>query len=292
MIHQIYTSDKKSIDYLKTKCDFDYRLEENFCTEISFYKEEAVFGSTIRKNENKDEIINIISKFPKLKFLNLRKCRANEIPEFVSKDLKHIDISCNNIDKFPPWILKQLSLNFLNIGANNIKEVPDLSHLKIETLKLHKNKIKNIPNINNAIKSLNLYLNQEICDFPKNIEKLNNIEIFSFGVSKIKELPSLICWPKLRWLTVTVNNIESINDDTCELKNLEGLQLAKNNIKVLPEKIGEMNLKCISLYSNEISYLPTSFYDLRLTKLNLSKNPLMCKTRVLEKFKTIDFLRM
>jgi len=292
MINKYHTSDKKAIEYLKTKCEFEYDLEENFCTKISFHKEESIFGGTIRRNENKGEIVKIVSKFPKLKFLNLRKCRLNDLPEFISKHLKYIDISCNNINIFPNWILKQLSLNFLNIGANNIKNIPDISHLKIETLKLHKNKIKNIPNINDVIKSLNLYLNQEFNDFPKNIEKLKNIEILSFGVSKIKELPSLVCWPNLRWLTIAVNNIEHINNDICKLQKLEGLQLAKNNIKTLPEKIGETNLKCVSLYSNEISYLPPSFYDLKLTKLNLSKNPLMCKTRIVNKFKNIDFLRV
>lgn len=291
MIHQTYKSDEKNIKLLKNKCDFDYEMNDNFCTKISFFKETEVFESTLRKNNKKQEIIQIISKFPKLKYLNLRKSKIKYIPEFLSKELEYIDISCNDLQEFPVWILKQNSLKYLNVGANLIRSIPDISHLQIEYLKLHKNKLKYIPNINKTCKSLNLYLNTEIKCF-KNIENLHNIENFCFGVSNICKMPTILCWPKLKWLTITVTEIEEIDNQICLLKNLIGLQLAKNKIKNLPKNFGELNIEHLTLFSNQITNLPNSFYNLKLTRLNLSKNNLKCINKIINKFKNIKFLKV
>jgi Leucine-rich repeat (LRR) protein len=100
--------------------------------------------------------------------------------------------------------------------------------------------------------------------------------------------------PNLRWLTLTVNQIEAVPDDICSLNKLEGLWLAKNRLKKLPERIGDMNLKDLTLYSNEIVRLPDSFFNLDLNKLNLSLNPIKEKyrKRVASVFNGIDFLKI
>lgn len=286
-----HKSDEKIIKSLKNQCDFDFEMNGNFCTKISFFKESEIFGSTIRKNTKKNEIIKIISKLPKLKYVNIKKSRINYIPEFVSQELEYIDFSCNNLNEFPNWIIKQSSLKHLNLGANYIEYIPDISHLKIESLKLHKNKLKFIPKINKTCKLLNLYLNTEIKCF-KNIENLNDIEIFSFGVSTINNMPPIFNWHKLKWLTITVTNITEINNNIGNLKSLEGLQLAKNKIKKIPDNIGNLNIKYLTLYSNQISELPDSFYNLKLNKLNLYKNNLRCKDKIINKFKNIEFFKI
>lgn len=294
MIYQIYESDDKIIKTLKKICSFDYEIENNFCTKISFYNENEIFGSTIRKNTNKDIIINLISKFSNLKHLNLKKCRINKIPNFVSNNLEHIDLSCNNLIEFPEWILKQSKLKFLNLGANFIESVPDLSHLCLESIKLHKNKIRKIPKINENCKSLNLYLNTEINEYTVNLANLINLETFCFGFSKTKNMPPISNWKNLKWLTITINNLSDIDDEICNLKNLEGLQLSKNCIEKLPELIGETSIKYLTLYSNKIKKIPESFYNLNLQKLNMYKNPLRQKdkNKLIEKYKNIEFFRI
>lgn len=291
MKHQLHESDKKTIEQLKKKCCFDYEINDDFCTKISFYKETEIFGSTIRKNTDKDEILKLVSTFPKLKHLNIRKSRVNFLPEFTTRSLEFLDISCNNLQYFPTWILKQTHLKNLNLGANNIENIPDLSHIELETIKLHKNKIKIIPKVNPSCKCMNLYLNTEISDYSENMKQLINLETFTFGVSEIKHMPPILHWPKLKWLTITVTKISNI-DDICKLKNLEGLQLAKNNIESLPEQIGTTNIKHLTLYSNKIKNIPDSFYKLKLNKLNLEKNPLICKNKLFEIYKNIEFFKV
>ena len=120
------------------------------------------------------------------------------------------------------------------------------------------------------------------------------LEVFTFGVTESKILPSFSSLLNLRWLTLTVNEFKELPEDICNLSKLEGLQLAKNKIEKLPPKIGDLNLRFLTLYSNSISELPNSFFDLSLQKLNVAKNCLDKKTRdkLHLTFKDINFLRL
>jgi len=285
------SADEKSINYLKSISNFEYKLQDGICTEISFHDINSIFGGTIRRNPYKKEIIEIVSKMKGLKHFDIRKCKICNLPEMSSQNLEFVDISCNDIEYFPNWIAKQQFLKYLNIGANKIKEIPDLSHLELEVFKLHKNTIDHLPPIGKKIKSLNLFLNR-IQEIPKQVFDLNMLEVFTFGVTEMKDLPNLSSLENIRWLTLTVNKIQNIPDDICMLKNLEGLQLAKNCIKELPQKIGEMNLKVLTLYSNNISKLPDSFFNLKLKKLNLALNQIeeKEKNKIKEFYGNIDFI--
>ena len=290
MTQATFTSDEKIVSDLKDMCDFHYKMEERQCVEISFYDESSVFGGTIRRNNQKKQIIELIAKLKKLKHLNIRKCKINDLPEIKSKNLEYLDLSCNEINSIPNWVFLQPNLRFLNLGSNKIESIPDLSFLPLETLKLHKNKITTMPKLGKELKSLNVFLNPMI-EFPEKILDLSLLEVLSFGFTKTKKLPQISSLMNLRWLTIAVNEIEVIPDDICQIKKLEGLILAKNKIKELPKMIGTMDLKYLTIYSNNIKKLPESFFELKLKKLNLAMNPLKDKKKVIETFKDIEFLR-
>lgn len=293
MMLQTFASDSCAIAYLQTLCDFSYKLDDGNCVEISFHNENYVFGGTLRKNPSKRKIIEIVGNMPNLKSLNLRKCKLGILPPICSTSLEYLDISCNDLESVPVWVTQQHSLKFLNLGANKLKEVPDLSNLPLETLKLHKNLISKMPPIRSDIKNLNLYLNP-FKDIPKIVPQLTNLEVFSFGVTEVAELPNLFTLENLRWLTLTVNKIKIIPDDICLLPKLEGLQLAKNQILELPDNIGNLNVKHLSIYKNQLSKLPDSFYNLKLSKLNLEKNNLsdVEKSRIKQQFDGIGLLKI
>lgn len=282
-------TDLQIINNLQQRCKFQYIMEGETCTSISFHDEDSIFGGTIRKNTDKHEIINLLARLENLKYLNLRKCKLGNLPKMSFSKLKYLDISCNDLESVPEWLL-QNPLKFLNLGANKLSQIPDLSGLPLEILKLHKNALRVLPSIGNQIKSLNLYLNQ-MDEIPKVVENLLHLEVFSFGVSKIKSLFDFTKTPHLRWLTLTVNQLEVLPESICSLSKLEGLQLAKNKLKYLPDNIGAMkNLKALTLYSNQISELPESFYKLKLEKLNLSINKLIDNKRAFDTFKHIKFI--
>jgi len=285
--------DLETIQYLKRVCNFIYTMTEDHCTEISFYSDDEPFGGTIRKLPNKPDILDKVSKMPFLKKINLRKCKVGILPTFLSKSLEYIDLSCNDLEIVPGWVVKQPNLKFLSVGANKIKEVPTFDHLPLETLKLHKNSITKEPVVNNNLKSLNLYLNP-LPIFPELVLGLRKLEVLSLGVTNILKLPPISSLQNLKWLTLTVNPFKHLPEDICELKKLEGLQLAKNQLESLPQEIGKLsNLKVLTVYNNNLFFIPDSLFDLNLSKLNLAGNQLESyKSRVLDKFKNIDFLRI
>ena len=280
---------KNIIEKLKSICKFKYEINE-VCTSISFYDESDPFDNTIRKNKSKIEIIKLVSKLEHLKHVNLRKTRIGNLPEFCSKDIEFLDLSCNDLEEVPNWILKQKNLNFLNLGANNIKKLPSLEHLPLKVLKLHKNSLEEFPKVSNSLKNLNLFLNK-FKELPSCISNFSNLENFSFGMTEATNIPRLSNLQNLKWLTLAVNNFEYLPDDITYLSKLEGLQFAKNKLKKLPKNFGDMNIRFLTLYSNDLKELPESFFKLNLVKLNLEKNFLESfKTKILKTYKDIEFI--
>jgi Leucine-rich repeat (LRR) protein len=256
--------------------------------DLSFFNPDNPFENDIRHLPNKHEIVTKFVDLDYLKTVNLRKCRLSYLPVFKSKQIESLDLSCNNLSVFPEWILDLKNLKYLNLGSNFFEHLPNLENLPLETLKLHKNKFSYLQ-IPKTIKCLNLYLNNFL-DIP-DITHLKDLEFFSFGVTKITRLPDWICdFKNLKWLSLVVNDIEYLPENFCNLQNLIGLRLAKNKLKKLPNNIGLCkSLKEITLYSNCISCLPDSFYQLDLEKLNLSKNYLIDKNKIINKFSNINF---
>lgn len=277
--------DRLLIEKLEELCKFDHTMEDGVCTRLSFYDENELLGGTIRRHPAKQHIMSIVKQFRHLKHLNLRKCNVGDFD--MSGSFEHLDLSCNQLERFPAWA-NVPTLRYLDVGANRISAVPDfVGELSLEVLKLHKNRIPSIPRLQPTVRTLNLYLNG-MEEVPE-IDYLP-LETFAFGVTSIKRLPSL---PRtLRWLTLVANEIEELPDDFSSLDRLEGVRLAKNRLKHLPEDVGRMNLRQITLYSNDLTYLPESFFSLRLDKLNLSRNPLRCRERVLSVFSGISFLEV
>lgn len=273
--------DEETIRKLESVCSFSHEIEDGFCTAISFHDEDN-FGCTIRRNPRKFKIIEIVAKFKKLKSLNVRKCRLGRLPVFESRDLQYLDISCNDLEEFPDWLLG-LPLKFLNLGANRISRIPDISSMPLETLKLHKNVgLHELPQMGSGIKSLNLFLLPLMRSIPEEVLGLQSLEVFSFGGTPMESLPDFSPLQKLKWLTLIGNNFESLHESMFGLEGLEGLFLAKNMISYVPECMGNLkSLKFLTLYRNKISRLPRSFFDLNLRKLNLSRNPLLESDREL-----------
>jgi Leucine-rich repeat (LRR) protein len=286
----IYMNDLRQIEKLKALCSFNFTLENDCCESISFYDENNVFENTIRRNYLKEKIVRIACELPNLKYINLRKSRIDNFPNFASKNIEYLDISCNNISKIDEKQIDLPKLKFLNIGSNHIESLPDLSGVPLETLKIHKNPIKKFPNVSRNIKNLNLFINY-LKEIPKSIFELLDLEVFSFGMTDIKKIPDFSEFIKIKWLTLACNNIKQIPDSICDCKNLEGLILSKNSISKIPNRINDLkNLHTLSLYKNCIRSIPESFYSLNLKKLSISCNPIDNKKEKIAKLKKVENL--
>jgi Leucine-rich repeat (LRR) protein len=283
-------TDQDIIDELKKLCKFSYLMQLNHCVSISFHNPDDALGGTIRRSGHKAEIYRLVSRLKWLQAFDIRKCQMGDWPEMSARLLTHVDLSCNGLESVPKWVTEQRYLQNLNLGANNLKEVPDFSGIPLDVLKLHKNRLTKLSGVPKSLRRLNLFLNP-MDEIPAELFELSLLEAFTFGVTKLKSLDSLACWRKLKWLTLAGNEINQLPDNICDLRQLELLQLAKNRLTKLPERIGEMNLRSLGLYHNQIENVPDSFYQLKLEQLNLAANPIKDKDRILSTFNGIKFLR-
>lgn len=255
-----------------------FKLEKDKCVYASFIDKDSTFQGCLRSKTQKEKnaILKLLANLNNLQVLDLRKNRLEKIPEFNMPHLKHLDLASNYLGYVPNFANK-LHMNFLNLGVNNLENIPDwiFSLEKLKVLKLHKNKIRSIGSLETLkdLEFLNLYLNK-IKNIPDQICKLTNLKFFSWGMSGITSLPKDIGnLHKLEWLSLVANKIKSLPDSVCNLKNMVGLRLNKNHLEYLPNDIGNLeNLRELSLYNNKIKKVPRSFYNLKLEKLNICGN--------------------
>jgi Leucine-rich repeat (LRR) protein len=282
-------SDLKAIEKLKSICSFSCVINNDYCESISFFDQKNILESTIRRSPDKRKIVKIVSEFPFLKSVNFRKSKIEEFPNFQSKEIEYLDLSCNEIVEIDEINMPKLKV--LNLGANRIKKVPDLDHLSLNILKLHKNPIKKLPKIKTEIQVLNLFLTglQEV---PEIVSELKNLEVFSFGSNiKINRFPYFCS--NLKWLTMPLNGLDSFPKSLYKCEKLEGLILSKNKITKLPDDIAKLkSLKILSLYKNLIKKIPESFFNLNLEKLSIAKNQIKDYDlkRIKEVFGNIEFI--
>lgn len=216
---------------------------------------------------DKKAVLSLINRLENLNKLNLRKNRFGKNIFILNNitSLEELNLGSNYIGEFPHWINNNKNLKYLNLGVNELKNI-EIDLPLLETLKIHKNPIIALPELN-LIKDINFYL----CPI-KTIPTSPYLTSISCGGSPIKEIPEELS-KELIWLSVVSSEIKKIPNEIHLLSQLRGLRLSKNQIESLPESIGELqNLEELSLYQNNIKTLPASFSRLKLKKLNLKRN--------------------
>lgn len=91
----------------------------------------------------------------------------------------------------------------------------------------------------------------------------------------LREVPGASLPPRLRWLTLTDNAIESLPDEIGERPLLQKLMLAGNRLAVLPPALaGATNLELIRLAANRLERLPDWLAEMpRLAWIAYAGNP-------------------
>lgn len=186
--------------------------------------------------------------------------------------INRLFLNLPQLDHIPDSLFENQTecMNFLAIMEGNMEEVPIdiLLPLKyLSTLSISNNKISELKEDLWRLKLITLILNG------------NNISRIHFGV-----FPH-----SLKSLSLSDNQLESLNSSLVYLTNLYWLMLANNRIKTLNgELIGLSNLEVLVIRGNQIENLDGSLHNLsKLENLDASQNRI---STLGESFRGLDSL--
>ncbi|MEK0363099.1 leucine-rich repeat-containing protein kinase family protein [Pseudomonas sp. CBC3] len=148
------------------------------------------------------------------------------------------------------------SLEVLNLSGNRLSSLPP------DLWRLHKLRI--------------LFCSDNaFTEVPATLGKCLNLEMVGFKANRIRRLPAEALPPKLRWLILTDNQLESLPDEIGRCTQLQKLMLAGNRLQALPEGLSRcINLELLRIAANRLPALPDWLLSMpRLTWLAFAGNP-------------------
>lgn len=170
--------------------------------------------------------------------------------------IKQLTLS-ENLTSFPLEILTLAdSLEVLDLSNNQLTRLPD------ELKQLTKLKIL-------------FASNNQFTQLPAIIGQCLNLDMVGFKSNKIKSVPASALPPKLRWLILTDNCIETLPDTLGERPRLQKLALAGNKLTALPATMAQLtNLELLRISANNLTQFPSQLLNLpKLAWFAFAGNP-------------------
>lgn len=181
----------------------------------------------------------------------LEQLRAGEL-----QGIRRLTLRCN-LTTFPRDIfLLADSLEILDLSGNQLSSLPDdldqLTQLKV------------------------IFCSQnQFTELPAVLGRCTSLSMIGFKANQIRSVPASSLPPKLRWLTLTDNQIEQLPPEIGDCRELQKLMLAGNRLQTLPATLANcQKLELIRIAANQLHTFPTWLLSLpRLAWLAYSGNP-------------------
>ena len=146
---------------------------------------------------------------------------------------------CVHFELYFPLV--HMQLRYLNIGCNELAEVPKslLSLTTLQTLHLFSNKINSL---------------------PRNLTRcLHNLVSLNLNHNRLSTLPSDVRYlTQLQYLSLSSNLLSLLPEELSSLHHLLELHLDNNHLTVLPNQIGKLTrLRKLKLQKNDLTNLPS-----------------------------------
>ncbi len=168
-----------------------------------------------------------------------------------------------NLTEFPLEILSLAdSLEILDLSNNQLSTLPaEIAHL-------HKLKIF-------------FASNNRFDTMPEALGRCPELEMIGFKANQIVHVPENALPPKLRWLILTDNCIETLPDSLGLRPRMQKLALAGNRLTSLPQTMRHLeNLELLRISANQLTECPNQLLDLpKLAWFAFAGNP-FCRTDI------------
>lgn len=191
-------------------------------------------------------IITQINSLRELKIANNGLCGTLSPDIECLKNLEVLEMQHNALDTFPDTLSQLDRLRILNITENRFQSLPFdiLSRIPLIELIAVKNGLVGIL-VTGAVKTLPQL---QVLDVTSNaITALCELELelpslhqLSCSSNRIATFPDLTSWSSLRTLTAEDNNLSELPAGFVDLLKVKNVNFSGNNIKVLDDRIGQM----------------------------------------------------
>ncbi|CAH0557853.1 unnamed protein product [Brassicogethes aeneus] len=198
-------------------------------------------------------------------------------------DLKHIDVSYNELESLPEWLSGCSELRSLFASNNMLTTLPD--HLfcnempYLQTLQLAYNHLQYLPTIQRRLLIQDLFLqNNSLSSLPDNFFKfVRNIKVLNLSNNRLCDLPKPDDVLQLEKLFITANCLidKSLERIAPYLRSLRILHAAYNSFTGLPEQCALYwtELEELVVSGNKLLKLPKNIEKLRhLSVLRVHSN--------------------
>ena len=135
----------------------------------------------------------------------------------------------------------------------------------LEVLDLSGNRLEALPSDMGRLKRLRVLFcsGNSFERLPEVLGECEALSQIGFRGVGLKEVPATALPPRLRWLTLTDNRIDTLPTALGERPLLQKLMLSGNRLRSLPESLGALpNLELLRVAANQLDALPSWLADL------------------------------
>lgn len=170
--------------------------------------------------------------------------------------IRRLDLSCG-LTEFPPEIFSLAdSLEILNLSGNQLDRLPADLH------RLHRLQVI-------------FCSDNRFTELPAALGSCARLEVVGFKANRIHAVPAAALPPRLRWLILTDNCVDTLPDELGRRPRLQKLMLAGNRLQALPASLSDCRqLELVRIAANRFESFPELLTTLpRLAWLAFSGNP-------------------
>lgn len=172
------------------------------------------------------------------------------------KGITRLDLSAS-LEQFPEEIFTLAdSLEVLNLSGNRLSDLPEDLH------RLHRLQVL-------------FCSNNDFAHVPESVGRCPSLRMVGFKSNRIRGLSAGALPPRLRWLILTDNCLQTLPDELGDCTDLQKLMLAGNRLRALPASLSRLHkLELLRIAANQLPALPDFLLQLpSLAWLACAGNP-------------------